>query len=335
MFVNILVVLALFVSYMSPYINPEVNRYIPLAGLLFPYLFFVNFIFFLLWLFTKWTYSLLSLATLIVGFTATQRFISFDSIKVIKSPELIHVSSYNVASGLMIRSKEKDDFYNFIHAQYQDGIFFFQESSSKIMETLRKKYPNENYIQIAGKRATIMSHFPVIDSGMLDFQDNYNVCVWADVDMYGQKVRIYSVHLQSNRITQIADEVAAKGEIGDKKTWDDVKKMLGRYSYATVKRLAQVKTIIHDVESIDYPAMVVGDFNDVPQSYLYTEISEYLKDAFVERGYGLGTSFNGSIPALRIDYIFVDEAFQVLNYKTHKVNYSDHYPISGEFILQK
>lgn len=333
--INVLLILALFMSYLAAYISPEVNRFIPLFGLFFPYFFFINVLFAVAWLFTKkWTYGLLSFAALLIGFSAANRFMSFDSKKVFNSPKTIQISSYNLASGLLIRSKEKADFYQFIKDQYQDGVFFFQESSTVILDKLERQFPKEHFVRLKGKRATIMSHYPVVDSGIIDFKDNYNVCVWADLDIRDEIIRVYTVHLQSNQVTRIAKDVRAKGELGDKETWSNVKTMMGRYSKSTIKRHEQVGFILENIASVDHPVIVAGDFNDIPQSYLYTDMSNRLKDAFVEKGFGLGTSFNGSIPALRIDYIFVDPRFQILDFETHHHSYSDHYPISSKVLLK-
>ena len=332
--VNILAVLALFVSYLSPYISPVGNKFIPLFGLLFPYIFLVNLLFFLGWVFTKWTYSLLSLAALLIGFSAAQRFISFNSPKEIKSDKIIQIASYNIANGSKIGKKNIAKFYGYIEDDLDKGIVFFQESSTAIKDQLRKRFPKNNFVQFANKRATIMCQYPIINSGILDFKDNYNTCVWADIDFNGKKIRIYSVHLQSNGVTSLASNVRNKGEINDPETWNRVGAMMKMYSRSTVKRLDQVTTLMKDIESIDYPVIVGGDFNDVPQSYLYSRISKELQDAFTYRGTGLGTSFNGSIPALRIDYIFADPDFIVLKFNTHKAKFSDHFAISSEFLVR-
>ena len=67
--------------------------------------------------------------------------------------------------------------------------------------------------------------------------------------------------------------------------------------------------------------------NDTPSSYAYGQLSDNLKDAFIERGLGFGSTYAGSLPLLRIDYIFASpkahiERFEVLPYQI-----SDHYPI--------
>lgn len=335
LFLNIVFVLALFASYMSSYISPEASKIFPLFGLLYPIIFFGNILFIIFWFFYKWTYSLISFAALLIGFSSAQRFLNFASEQVIKSPDIVEVFSYNVASGYKVSSTKRDYFYQFLTEECEGGISFFQESTAKINNELKSIFPSYHFVQIPKKRATIMSKYPIYKSGYLDFHDSFNVCVWADINYNGKKLRIYSVHLQSNGVTSLAEDVRNSGELGDKETWTRVGTMMKKYTQSTIRRNTQVQQILSDIEKLDYPVIVGGDFNDVPQSYLYTQISEKLQDAFLKRGFGMGTSFNGSIPALRIDYIFTDKSFQILNYKTHKVDYSDHFPISSDILIRK
>ena len=65
-----------------------------------------------------------------------------------------------------------------------------------------------------------------------------------------------------------------------------------------------------------YPKIVVGDFNDVPVSYTYREISSGLNDAFVESGSGLETTYKGPFPSFRIDYILFSDPFKCEHYKS-------------------
>ena len=331
---NVAVVLALFISYLSSFVSPEANHIMPLFGLFFPFIFFANILFALFWFFYKWTYSFISLFALLIGFSSVQRFINFSSEKVIKSRNIIEFNSYNVATGLKVEKNKREEFYDFIKDELAEGVSFFQESSSKINEELKARFPNHYFVQIPNKRATIMSRFPVLKSGSLNFNDNFNVCVWADIEFNGQKLRVYSVHLQSNGVTHIAEDVRSSGEIADKETWSRVGRMMDKYSSSTIRRLAQLNKLIENIEKLDYPVIVGGDFNDVPQSYLYTKFSEKLQDSFTQRGFGLGTSFNGAIPALRIDYIFSDKSFKVLSYQTHNVPFSDHFPISSKILVK-
>jgi len=53
-------------------------------------------------------------------------------------------------------------------------------------------------------------------------------------------------------------------------------------------------------------------------------------DGFEEKGTGFGATYHFGVLPYRIDYIFADPRFKILNYKTHGVSLSDHRPISAE-----
>ena len=82
-----------------------------------------------------------------------------------------------------------------------------------------------------------------------------------------------------------------------------------------------------------HPLLVVGDLNDTPHTYVYSVISKGLQDAFVQKGRGLGITYAGRIPALRIDYIFVQAPFSVLNYRSERKGFSDHKAIRAKVVL--
>jgi endonuclease/exonuclease/phosphatase family metal-dependent hydrolase len=75
---------------------------------------------------------------------------------------------------------------------------------------------------------------------------------------------------------------------------------------------------------------VCGDFNDTPNSYVYRILSDRLQDSFKEKGLGIGTTFAGSIPLLRIDYILADMQFKINECKVIHNKWSDHYPVVTE-----
>jgi len=214
--INIAFSLLLLASYLSPYISPLANKYIPLLGLLYPAFFAINLMFFIFWIFSKWTYSLLSLCALLIGFSASQRFISFHSPKEIKSDKILNVVSYNVATGRKMRKESYDEFYDFLSKDLAESVVFIQESSSKINSVLKQKWGEKNVVAIPERRASILTKYPVIETGSLDFNDRYNTCVWADISFQGDIIRLYSVHLKSNSVTLLAQKVRDNGEIAEK-----------------------------------------------------------------------------------------------------------------------
>ena len=74
-----------------------------------------------------------------------------------------------------------------------------------------------------------------------------------------------------------------------------------------------------------YPIILCGDFNDTPTSYTYKQLSEGLNDSFSNAGLGIGQTYNGKFPTLRIDYILHSPEFELNSFKTTDVNLSDHF----------
>ena len=74
--------------------------------------------------------------------------------------------------------------------------------------------------------------------------------------------------------------------------------------------------------------MVVGDFNDLPGSYVYSTIRGNLQDAFVENGFGLGWTFSDSVLKFRIDHVLYDPSMEIKSFRLYnKTQGSDHFPL--------
>jgi endonuclease/exonuclease/phosphatase family metal-dependent hydrolase len=102
-----------------------------------------------------------------------------------------------------------------------------------------------------------------------------------------------------------------------------------------LKRQLQADTVRASIEKSPYPVVVCGDFNDVPNSYPYETIGHGLQDAFVKKGIGIGRTFSGIAPTLRIDNIFVDKRYAVEQFIRVPKKLSDHFPIIADITLLK
>jgi endonuclease/exonuclease/phosphatase (EEP) superfamily protein YafD len=81
--------------------------------------------------------------------------------------------------------------------------------------------------------------------------------------------------------------------------------------------------------------IVCGDFNDVPNSYAYCTIGKGLQNAFTQKGSGLGRTFSGIAPTLRIDNIFADKRFTINQFVRDSKKISDHFPIVADMYYNK
>ncbi len=84
------------------------------------------------------------------------------------------------------------------------------------------------------------------------------------------------------------------------------------------------------VDSSPYPVLVTGDFNDTPASYSYRMMTKRLHDSFREAGNGFGATFRGILGVLRIDYVFYDDSFRCVRFRTLEDRLSDHKLVAAD-----
>jgi endonuclease/exonuclease/phosphatase family metal-dependent hydrolase len=117
-------------------------------------------------------------------------------------------------------------------------------------------------------------------------------------------------------------------QLEKRQTWSTIRWILGRVGRATRIRAAQAEKLRDFIRKSPHPVIICGDFNDTPNSYVYKVVSAGMRDTFRDRGFGLGTTFGGGLPLLRIDYILTDTGISVLSCETiHNRVFSDHYPV--------
>jgi endonuclease/exonuclease/phosphatase family metal-dependent hydrolase len=93
----------------------------------------------------------------------------------------------------------------------------------------------------------------------------------------------------------------------------------------SVIRSRQANMVNEVLKESPYPVLFAGDLNDVPTTYTYAKVRGDMQDVFLQKGIGIGRTFTSLSPTLRIDYIFADENFSILQYKKYVRELSDHY----------
>jgi endonuclease/exonuclease/phosphatase family metal-dependent hydrolase len=228
-----------------------------------------------------------------------------------------------------LRTAHMNTFFEEMNNFENVDILCTQEMGVRSNELMEKR---TNFIHIYAPEdvgPVIFSQHPIVNKGQIHSSTStVNSCVWADININGITYRIYNLHMQSNKITRTAEKVIEDSKLQNKETWNGIKSIITRYRDNANFRIEHAERIrAHMLES-PYPVIVAGDFNDVPQSYLYHILSTGMQDSFKAVGSGLGITFSGKIPALRIDYILADQDFRILNHKILKNEFSDHYPIT-------
>ncbi len=180
------------------------------------------------------------------------------------------------------------------------------------------------------KSAAIFSNMPIINSGKY-FLPNTIVpesIGFADIVWANKKMRIYNTHFQSMFL--FSDTV--KPEAGVFKNKQD---SVYIYSTSKWKKLIRFDTV-HAAQAIrtkaalnksSYPFIFCADMNSVPANFTYHQISKGLQDAFLQKGSGLGQTYKGLSPTLRIDYILASPQFTIQQFYCPQLELSDHFPL--------
>lgn len=164
-----------------------------------------------------------------------------------------------------------------------------------------------------------------------------NMAMWVDVEIPSEykflrnaRIRIYNLHLQSFRFAKKDFEVMQKQTQQQQIDIEGSKGIITRLRMGYQRRAQQVKIIKENLLVCDFPKVICGDFNDIPVSYSYRQLSSGMRDAFVEAGSGLETTYKGSMPSFRIDYILFDNPMRAVQYHSIKEVPSDHKLVTAE-----
>ncbi len=229
--------------------------------------------------------------------------------------------------------KEKSkEFRDWITDLGDIDIFCFQEQRYHANQLLRQHLSSLNMHSVDTIGTGIYSKYPMIDQGFVYIGGNTKFAAWADVQISDDTLRVYSVHLSSNMISSKAKSVIDEHDLSKSGTWSSINSMIKRYGKYSLQRKNQWDKLTEHINKSKHLVILAGDFNDVPQSYLYKKINLEFNDSFTVGEAGIGSTYK-EIPGLRIDYFFARKSIKLLKHKVLDQAFSDHYPIWAEFCL--
>ena len=333
----------------SSYISPEV--FWP-SALLVPWLvpvLLVNFIALLILLIKRSWMLVLPLLILVGGLTFLPQLYAWPTSR--KEPpggnsESFRVVSYNTsffrASGVFSKGYYSSD-KNLLALQIADWIRtneadiiclqeFFDDENSDIFNNVQAigeaggyehyflhKSLHDNGVE---RGLITLSKFPIIDQGAIFLSDNrYNGATFVDLRIQADTVRVINLHLESLNLSE-------RGRGGG---------IPSIVKNNAIRKSQQARAVIRYVRESLHPTLVCGDFNELPNGFVYRQFDQLLSNAFEEAGKGWGLTYQGSYPTplLRIDNQFYGSPFRIISFTTHYgIGYSDHFPIEGLYQLR-
>nr|WP_235727073.1 endonuclease/exonuclease/phosphatase family protein [Hymenobacter siberiensis] len=187
----------------------------------------------------------------------------------------------------------------------------------------------------------IFSRFAIVRRGTIAFGKlSQNHAMWADLarpagpgHSQPDTIRVFNVHLQSMAMAESDIATATESRAGLRQKAPN---LLRRFRNGAVARGVQVDTVLARVARSPYPVLLAGDTNDLPYSYVYDQLADHMQNAWATVGFGIGATYNGKLPGLRIDQQFASKQWQVLGCKVHReIKWSDHFPVEGLYRLME
>ncbi|MFV0345847.1 MAG: endonuclease/exonuclease/phosphatase family protein [Bacteroidales bacterium] len=342
---NVVFAMFLFAAYISTEVSALKSPVLPFFGLFYVPILIINLVFLLYWLiFSKSKkFAFVSLIAVLFGIST---FLSvFRLSKVSESPKLdLSVLTYNTRM-FQDEHRKASDIEGIINkfAEKKASIYCFQEAvftnSFSIKDVLSafKKSKGDKYHYFADAQRYIITEFHIVDKGVQHFSGTSNGYMWVDLKINSDTVRVINCHLQSNSLlleqyNNTISEYGLDSEQAKKQALD-----LGhRLSTGFRKRAEQVNSLLAYIKKSPYSVLVCGDFNEPPVSYMHESMTELISDSFEKRGSGIGSTYRGKLPFLRIDYVFYSsKKFTPNIYQNLEVGDSDHYPLYVGFELLK
>lgn len=354
---NVIIVASFLLACVVQYFDPRQLPLLSVFSLLFPFLLFFVIAFMAWWLFVKSRWAVLSGLALLLGGGAITAFFAFNSYNTFteqKGKTDIRIATWNVARFIeMIVNNNKGSQTRYKMLQQiknaNADILCFQEFSSSVNPDWYNNiiavskglgYPHYYFSHdYDGDRLfngnVIFSRYPIQDTGMVRYPRPTlpEALVFVDIKTDSQTLRIYTTHLQSNQFRK--EDISKIEELkGGKGIWGNATHIFAKLSTAISHRSIQTNMVADIIKNSPYPVIFCGDLNDVPNSYTYTTIKGNMQDAFLQKSFGIGRTYNSLAPTLRIDYIFADKNFKVNQFKRITTRYSDHYMLVADVELK-
>jgi len=362
---NIIAVTLFLLACSNTFLQPGRWWFISLLGLVFPLLLLAVLVFFILGLFfsscRRW--SLVSLVALILGWSNIHSFWAFhpgNRFDTRRSPQTLRLLTWNIRSFDDYITKKKGASGNkpkmleFIGTQNADVVClqeFYTSRRSKsrddnisyIRDQLGYPYTyfSRDYARPDGSYESgvaIFSRYPFVDSFLMRYPLEDKIVaseslISVDILAGRDTVRVFTTHLQS-----VLFRSKDFHDIEIIKNVDDSILMASR---SIAKKLAhafrlrgnQAEQVRSELDKSPHPALICGDFNDVPNSYTYFTIRGDWQDAFIKKGFGIGRTYVHISPTLRIDYILADPRLSITQCRKFSLPWSDHNPVIADLQL--
>lgn len=198
-----------------------------------------------------------------------------------------------------------------------------------VVRQLKKAGYRHSFYSVARKHwgssvgMAIFSKHPILEKQVIRKKEgSNNQIILARIRMGERRISVINMHLQSVALNE--QELSGR---------DENKEWLGR-SFSIGKKLkkgfqaraSQIDDLLTAARNEGNYLIICGDMNDTPYSNSYLRVRNEFRNSFEEKGKGLGFTFNGPIPFLRIDNQFFARGLRISRFETRRdFEPSDHH----------
>lgn len=267
----------------------------------------------------------------------------------VKPEGCIRILEYNIChkDDYLARNLERyQELADFLLSKQADILILpehFSPSEPQLDSILHANYPHsfETALRTGYEEESVFSKYPITacknyrmdpykllerhpdaDSTFVMTAFGSTMIYQVDLDIEGRDVTMVYVHMRSNNF----DDAKGQGNRKRDKLRSVLEAMQSNYAY----RASEAEAICDSLRQNENPLLICGDFNDVSGSHVITTLQQHfgLKDAWWERGFGPGFTFNDQHLLLRLDHLLYSRHFELLGVKVlSEAAFSDHEPL--------
>lgn len=334
---NVVCAILLLLSTLTEWLAPSQMRLPSLFCYAYPYLLVVNVLWIIGWLCFARKEFLLSTLVVVLRIGFVPQFVQLSGTdEVAVSDTTLRVMTFNVhgffgPDDTLSPKVGAERCVELLHKEQPDVVSFeefFPPNGYDLLDTLQSlgyQYNHSLRKHLSG--VALFSKYPLQPVALTEHEG----LMCTDVLWPHQTVRLVSVHLDSYQLTDNETQAVSHFHYDS----SNVRSIFHKMLQTTRQHEQQWQDgLLPIITASSSPVVVAGDYNDIPSSYIYLQISKYLTDAFVKQGKGMCTTYNGKMMSYRIDHIFCSPELDVVAYKCIDSDISDHYPVMATFQLK-
>lgn len=334
----------------SGHYNPEESTVMPLLGLAVPVLLLTCLIVSLCWALARKKWAFVPLVAFLFNWeylTAVIQFNATDKVPIQalafnqkgKPSGYLTVATYNVHNfGNETTGYSCKEIAKYMQQQHVDVLCFqeFGDNKHFTVDSLRHALSQWQYALIPTGDSirgilpiAVFSRYPLANKRFITYPRSANCSMMCDIVLGTDTVRLLNNHLQTTSVSQNRRkwerELATDNTRREAQAVQDAAETLHENF---VKRAIQTDSICRLAIDSPHPVLVCGDFNSLPSSYTYYQLSEILKDGFKTGGCGYMYTYRYGKRMLRIDYAFHSPELDCTDYFSPSLDLcSDHNPV--------